>query len=135
MTPDSLLENDLNEIIDRIGAGRAIPERFYRAGIDRDPDELLDTLGIMHLHLGNRGSDELLFLVQYSERVVLLEINSHKHFATEPKGTLLAALHERHLTRLAQEGAKADAAKTAERAARIGKAMEGLRTARRTKDR
>lgn len=93
----SQYEDDLNDIIDKIGGGYALPDRYYRAGIDRDEDRLLDEQGIMHLHLGGRDSDVLLFLVQYEDRVVLLEINSHKHFTTEPKGTLLRALHDQAL--------------------------------------
>ena len=82
----------------------------------------------MHLHLGGQNSDELLFLVQYPERVVLLEINSHKHFATEPKGSLLDSLHERHLARIATEIAMDAASEAARRGARLAGAMHRLKS-------
>lgn len=34
----------------------------------------------MHLHLGGRGSDTLLFLMQFADKVVLLETNTHRRF-------------------------------------------------------
>lgn len=134
VTANSPLEDDLNEIIDRIGAGRRLPDRFYRAAIDRDHDALLDALGVMHLHLGNRGSDELLFLVQYPERVVLLEINSHKHFTTEPKGSLLSSLHQQHLERMAREAAETEIAEGAARRAAIERSVMRLRPTRQKTD-
>ena len=124
------LEDDLNEIIDRIGAARVLPERFYRAGIDQDGDELLEALGVMHLHLGSQASDELLFLVQYEDRVVLLEINSHKHFVAEPKGSLLASLHERHLARMEAEAAREREARAVGRKAALDEAFKSLRSRR-----
>ncbi|MBO9706797.1 MAG: hypothetical protein J7521_01180 [Caulobacter sp.] len=78
---------------------------------------------MIHLHLGGQNSDVLLFLVQYPDRVVLLEINTHQHFATEPKGSLLRAVHERHLARIAQE----ITAELAVKAARIQAGLDKLR--------
>jgi hypothetical protein len=43
------------------------------------------------------GSDELLFAVEYADRVALLEVNTHKHFKTEPKGSVLLSLHRSSL--------------------------------------
>ena len=99
----TIYDNDLNEIIEQISSGKGISEEFYRAGIDVDDDELLEKEGIMHLHLGGKNSDVLLFLVQYPDRVVLLEINTHKHFRTEPVGSILKSLHDRYLMRSAAE--------------------------------
>ena len=124
----------MKEIVARISAGRPLPDRFYRAGVDRDHDALLDALGVMHLHLGGRGSDDLLFLVQYPDRVVLLEINSHKHFTTEPKGSLLASLHEQHLERMAKEAAETEIAEGAARRAAIERSVKSLRPARQKTD-
>jgi hypothetical protein len=126
VTPGSEYDDDLDDIIDRISQGHTLPERYYRAGIDRDHDDLLETEGVVHLHLGGRNSDVLLFLVQYPDRVVLLEINTHKHFATEPKGSLLRAVHERHLARIAQEVA----AQLAEQATSIRASVDKLRKPR-----
>jgi len=94
-TPE--LEDDLNDLIERIGDGRLLPLGSYRRGIDRDDDALLEAHGIKHLHLGGADSDVLLWLVEYDSRVVILEINSHKHFETEPPGSLLRSLHDNFL--------------------------------------
>lgn len=46
----------------------------------------------MHLHLGGKDSDVILFLIQYADRVVLLETNTHVHFRTQPAGKNIIAL-------------------------------------------
>ncbi|SES16326.1 hypothetical protein [Rhizobium sp. NFR03] len=48
----------------------------------------------MHLHLGSQSSNELLFLLQFDDHVTFLEINDHRHFQTDPPGTLLVRLHQ-----------------------------------------
>ena len=111
----TIYEDELNEIIEQISSGKGISEEFYRAGIDVDDDELLEKEGIMHLHLGGKNSDVLLFLVQYPDRVVLLEINTHKHFRTEPVGSILKSLHDHYLARAAAE-ARVKAQELAEQA-------------------
>jgi hypothetical protein len=58
--PALRLEPD--EIIESIERGEGLPEKYYRAGIDQDPDELLQQRGIMHLHLGGKDSNTLVFL-------------------------------------------------------------------------
>jgi hypothetical protein len=92
-----------------------VPEKYYWIGIDRDRDELLEQRGIMHLHLGGKGSDTLLFLIQYSDRVVLLESNSHVHFETTPKGKNIVALVQAWFLNLERE--IAETRQTARRAA------------------
>jgi hypothetical protein len=97
---DEHLLNDLEEIADCLEAGRALKRRFYRTGLDLDDDdELLRADGIKHLHLGDSRSDVLLFAVEYEDRVVFLEVNTHKHFRTEPKGSVLLSLHQRLLAK------------------------------------
>lgn len=91
------LLDDLEEIADCIEQGRPLQRRFYRSGLDIDEDPLLEQEGIKHLHLDNMGSDVLLFAVEYPDRVVFLEVNSHKHFQTEPKGSVLLSLHRQCL--------------------------------------
>jgi hypothetical protein len=91
------LEADLEEIAGCIEKGAPIHRRFYRAGLENDGDPLLVQEGIKHLHLDHMGSDVLLFAVEYPERVVFLEVNSHKHFKTEPKGSVLLSLHQQCL--------------------------------------
>lgn len=113
----SVYDDDFNEIVEQISAGTRLQERFYRAGIDDDHDALLEQEGVIHLHLGGKNSDVLLFLVQYPDRVVLLEINTHKHFKTDPVGSILRSLHEQYLVRTAHE-ALAEAGKAVEQAAK-----------------
>lgn len=61
----------------------------------------------MHLHLGGKDSDVLVFLVQYPDRVVLLETNSHVHFRTQPAGKNIVALSQAWLANLEHEMAEA----------------------------
>jgi hypothetical protein len=86
------LRAELDEIIESIERGDGVPEAFYRFGIDQDEDPLLANRGIMHLHLGGKYSDILVFLIQYPDRVVLLETNTHVHFRTQPAGKNIVAL-------------------------------------------
>ena len=117
---DPDLRAQFDEIIESIGRGDGVPEKYYRAGVDRDRDDLLQERGVMHLHLGGRDSDTLVFLVQYADLVLLLESNSHVHFRTNPKGKNIAALVQAWFLNLEREIAEAEqaaqtAAKEAER--------------------
>jgi hypothetical protein len=114
------LRNELDEIIESIERGGGVLETHYRAGIDWDEDSLLAEQGIMHLHLGGRESDVLVFLIQYADRVVLLETNTHVHFRTQPAGKNILALTQAWLRTLENEmveaaGRVASAANEAER--------------------
>ena len=66
----------------------------------------------MHLHLGGRHSDTLIFLIQYDDLVLLLESNSHVHFRTNPKGKNIAALVQSWFVNLERD--LADAAHAAQ---------------------
>lgn len=112
-SPD--LQDELDDIIESIERGDGVPEAYYRAGIDRDKDGLLDDKGIMHLHLGGKNSPTLVFLVQYDDQVVLLETNSHIHFRTKPAGKNILALNQSWLGNLEQ--GMEEAAKQAKTAA------------------
>ena len=76
----------------------------------------------MHLHLGGKYSDTLVFLIQYADRVVLLETNTHMHFRTQLAGKNILALSQSWLGNLehdmqeaaAQARAAASALKRAE---------------------
>jgi hypothetical protein len=94
---------ELYQLLQSIGRGDGVPEVHYRAGIGRDRDALLEDLGIMHLHLGGRDSDVLVFLIQYSDRVVLLESNTHVDFRTQPAGKNILALSQSWLGNLERE--------------------------------
>ena len=74
-----------------------LPERFYRKDRLSSPDRLLEEDAIMHLHLGDPGTRELVFLRQYPSDVVFLEISNHDHFANDPPGSVLRQLHESKL--------------------------------------
>lgn len=76
---DPAEERDLAALVEYISNGAEIPERFYRPGVGAH-DQLLHEYGILHLHLGSRTSDTLLFLMQFTDRVVLLETNTHQRF-------------------------------------------------------
>ena len=105
-------EKDLFDIIYALGAGNLIPEHCYRNGIERTADDLLDNYGIKHLHLGGGNSDTILFLAEYDDFVLLLEIGSHQAFADKPVGSVLRSLHDNALRR-------ADKRSADEREARI----------------
>jgi hypothetical protein len=102
------LQDELDDIIESIERGDGVPERHYRAGIDRDED-MLAAKGIMHLHLGGKNSDVLVFLIQYSDRIVLLETNSHMHLSTRPAGKTILALTQAWLNALEAEMQRAAA--------------------------
>lgn len=97
------LRDELDEIIESIERGDGVPDAHYRTGIDRDEDALLAERGIMHLHLGGKDSDVLVFLIQYADRVAMLETNSHMHFRTRPAGKNIVALSLAWLTNLERE--------------------------------
>ena len=63
----------------------------------------------MHLHLGGKDSDVLVLLIQYPDRVVLLETNTHVHFRTQPAGKNIVALTQAWLKNLEREMAEAGA--------------------------
>jgi len=70
-------------------------EELYQMlqSIGRGHDALLEDQGIMHLHLGGRDSDVLVFPIRYSDWIVLLESNTHVHFRTQPADKNILALN------------------------------------------
>jgi hypothetical protein len=90
---DSEILDQFDEIVDCLLEGNLVPEKYYRHRIEHSPDPLLAAEGIKHLHLGGRNSDVILYLVEYPDRIVLLEIGDHRHFASKPEGSLLKQLH------------------------------------------
>jgi hypothetical protein len=97
--------SDFLEFVRSVENGLPLGRGFYRREIDTTADELLETHGIKHVHLGGAGSDVLLFAAEYEDVVILLEINDHKHFRTDPIGSLLIALHERKMAQAAAAAA------------------------------
>lgn len=83
--------------------GSPLPDGYYRKGIGRTGDTLLETDGIMHLHLGKSDTSELLYLIQYPDHVVLLELGDHAHFGTKPIGARLRSRHSVAVARKQKE--------------------------------
>lgn len=92
-----------------IVAGGPIPEGCYRKGLGTTPDPLLVNHGIMHLHLGSPRTRTLLYLIQYADRVVFLELNDHKYvqMARLPSSQNLLAVHGAWLKALENQAATA----------------------------
>lgn len=86
-------EADLLKLRQCITTGVQLPSRFYRRGKGIDDDPALSRFGIMHLHLGGQGSDVLVFLMQFAEDVILLEINNHRPFQDIPPARTLRYRH------------------------------------------
>lgn len=110
----SKAEGDLTTIIKLLGGGSPIPDRFYRNYVDDGQDRLLNDFGIKHLHLGGSTSDILLFLVEYVDRVLLLEVNDHNAFAESPVGSTLQRLHMNALAKSDTDAMAARAAQAAD---------------------
>ena len=66
-------------------------QRFYRSSASRRGDDLLRSdWRVMHLHLVNPGSDDIVYLVQRDDDVVIiLEISDHGHLEEVPRGKSL----------------------------------------------
>lgn len=84
-------DDDIAEAIDHIRTcianGTPLRSGYYSKSAGMRPDTMLDTYGIMHLHVRGRwNTDELLWLVQYAEHVTFLELSDHKSFDRRPVG-------------------------------------------------
>jgi hypothetical protein len=112
----ALLFDELNEIIDSIEAGQGIPDRFWPA--PRSNDTLFELHQILHVHLGGRGSDAILYLVQYADEVQLLRTGSHSELQDIPRGSILTRAHGRHLTFTDNLALKRETRRLAERTKR-----------------
>ena len=60
--------------------------KYYRSDVVKGGDKLLVNHHVMHLHLCGKGSDTLVYLIQYPEHVVLLRIDTHVHLNDNPPG-------------------------------------------------
>lgn len=76
-----------------IANGTPLPSGYYSKGAGIRSDTMLTTFGIMHLHLGRWNTDALLWLVQYPEHVVFLELSDHKPFEQRPVGGRFHGYH------------------------------------------
>ena len=119
------------QLQDCIIQGKIVPPHFYRRGIERTEDELLEAEGIKHAHLDGGGGNAILFVVEYDDAVVFLELDSHRHLETEPVGSVLVSLHASCLRAEDRAAAERVEARIAERG-RIFR--EGLFRRKRTTD-
>jgi len=85
---------NLLEFRSRIEQGLELPPKFYRNGIGTTTDDLLQHTGVKHVHLGATKSDVLLFVEEFDDFVVLLEIAGHdQNFWEVPVGATLKKHH------------------------------------------
>ena len=117
---DPTVQGSLVEITRCLKEGNLIPEKYYRNGIDRDTDHLLQNHGIKHLHLHpDTDVDCLLYLIEYQDSVLYLEVDEHGRHFNKPAGSVLSLLHQ-------SEIANADAKAAANKAAKEAAAKRGL---------
>lgn len=80
------LMTEFHELLDCIHNGWPISDEFYQRQIDLQGDRLLQQLGVKHLHLGGQGSDVIVYMAEFEDWVELIEINTHVHLESEPRG-------------------------------------------------
>ena len=111
---DPVVTANLVKIVRCLGEGNLIPEEFYRNGIERDRDDLLQDYGIKHLHLHeDTNIDALLFLVEYRDFVLFLEIDGHRRHFNKPPGAVLRSLHSSSIRNADAKSQRLAAAKLA----------------------
>jgi hypothetical protein len=131
MAGASPYSDNLLEFRRRIEQGLELPPRFYRNGIGKTPDDLLQHTGVKHIHLGAIKGDVLLFVMEFDDFVVLLEIADHRaNFHQVPVGDTLKKNHiaplQSQLPSLAVTAAQkvANAADKLTKAAKLAAARE-----------
>jgi hypothetical protein len=82
----------MHDLEDHIANGWEVPDAFYRLDIGKNRDRLLHETGIKHLHLGGRGSNEIVYLMELDDRVIMLRIDGHEHLEDEPRGSILSRI-------------------------------------------
>lgn len=87
---DARLLLEFNELQDCIHNGDSVPDAYYRIGIGKTKDRLLAETGVKHLHLGGRGSEVVVYLIELVDRVVFLRISDHRYLEDQPRGSLLS---------------------------------------------
>lgn len=70
-----------------IETGTPISDNYYRASSDRRGDDLLVKSGIMHLHLTHPHDDFILYLMQFDDFVLFIEVSTHAHLQKVPIGS------------------------------------------------
>lgn len=87
VSANKLISDNIQSIMNCIENGAPIPQKHYRASSDRKGDELLVKFGIIHLHLVHPGDNNILYLQQYEDFVLLLEVSTHTHLEKIPIGS------------------------------------------------
>lgn len=75
------------DLLDHFENGWEVPEDYYRLGVDKDKDLLLEVTGVKHLHLGGRASDILVYLIETEEQVIILRVAGHAYLQDNPRGS------------------------------------------------
>lgn len=91
----SAQRDDLRLLVRSAREGRPLPDRFYRPSRDRRGDDLLVRLGYMHLHLDG-PSDALVYLIQYTDHVLLVCVDDHANLRSRPPGARISDHAVRH---------------------------------------
>lgn len=121
-------QRDLAKIHDLIKTGGDLSP-YYRGSMEARGDALLLKHGIMHLHLGGKTSDCLLYLLQFPCHVVFLTLDTHIHLEDVPPGKKFPnGFRERAAKRVAQALAAQEDKKTL-RSPELNAAFEKIRTA------
>lgn len=95
------IDSELEAIKEAIEIGCALDGRYYRQDLYLSTDTLLQTTGIMHLHLGSQTGDQLLWLIEYETYVLFLEVTGHlNRFSDKPPGRTLLDMHSAYIRRL-----------------------------------
>lgn len=92
-----LLVASIKDITHSIINGYGLSEKYYRNNIDDPnyPDKLLEYAGIMHIHPLGPGTSEVLYMIQGTKSVGILELTDHRHFdrINTPHCEELIAIH------------------------------------------
>lgn len=80
--------------------------RYRRSGRQVPVDETLKRYGLMHLHLTRKHGGQLLWLLQYDDHVLLLEVSDHSTFGDIPPGSRLVSYHAKAIADAEREMAE-----------------------------
>lgn len=83
------LRGEFLDLIDHLTNGWQVPDVYYRLDVDKNKDLLLETTGVKHLHLGGRGSNVLVYLVETEDSIFILRIADHAYLEDRPRGKTL----------------------------------------------
>jgi hypothetical protein len=80
----SKLKNLILTLSNQIENGIEIDPKHYRRSTNGD--KLLINSGVMHLHLTHAGDDTILYLMQFDDDVLFLEVSDHRYLNSVPPG-------------------------------------------------